>query len=71
MKKFLRNHPDIVLIILAVFFLGAILAYFTWGIGDVIVAVNMALKPAPENQSTGFNLQGAAALDLHGLAQQQ
>lgn len=71
MKKFFKNHPDILLILLAIFFLGSIFAYFIWGIGDVVVAVNMALKPAPQNQSTGFDLQAAAALNLHGLAQQQ
>jgi hypothetical protein len=69
MKKFFRDHPDVLLVILAAMFSVFIIAYFVWGIGDVIAAVNIALKVPPPQQGPQFQLEDASQLNLHGLGQ--
>lgn len=67
MKKFLRNHPEAILITLALFFLALIIAFYSWGVNDIVVTVNSALNYVPQQDNVGFNLSGVAKLDLRGL----
>lgn len=69
MKKLLRNHPETVLAALAIVFAAAIIAAYAWGVGNVVVTVDRAVSPAGASAgaAAGFNLQGAAQLDLRGL----
>lgn len=71
MKRFLRNHVNALLAIFALMLLVGIIAYFGWGIGDIITEVNeanhdqIAGSPPPE-----FDLQSAASLDYRGTVAQ-
>jgi hypothetical protein len=67
MKKFIRNHPDTILIVLALAFLATIIGLYFWGVNSVVLTVNQALNYIPPEQSVGFNLSGAAKLDWRGL----
>jgi hypothetical protein len=69
MKKILRDHPEIILVTLALVLLVFIISYFVWGIGDVVVSVNDALKAPPPPSSIAFQLEDASQLDLRGLMQ--
>lgn len=69
MKNFFRNHPDVLLVVLATVFSLFVVGYFVWGMGDVIAALNIALKNPPEQPAAGFDLKDAATLNLHGLGQ--
>jgi len=72
MKKILRKYPETVLAILAIVFLGVILAYFSWGIGEMVVEVDRAVNVTPEvSGGVGFDLRGAQALNLKGLVKPQ
>ncbi len=70
MKKFLKSYPEIALVTLAVVLLGTIVAYFIWGMGDVVFEVDRALQSSPPSEKMGFDLQSAAKLNLRGLVQQ-
>lgn len=67
MKKFLKSHPETLLIVLAIFFLGIIVGYFIWGISDVIGAVNQALTFTVPAEKMSFDIDGASRLNLRGL----
>jgi hypothetical protein len=67
MKKFFKNHPEPILIFLALLFGGAIIGSFMWGVGDVVTTVNRSLNFTPDQATPGFDIQGAANLDLRGL----
>lgn len=68
MKKIFRKHPEAVLTFLALVFLGGLVAYFSWGIGNVVSEVNRGVNSTGAGSgNTSFNLDGARALDLHGL----
>ncbi len=67
MNKFLRDHPETLLIILAVFFLAFVVGFYLWGMNDIVTTVNKALNYVPQQQDTGFDLQSAAKLDWRGL----
>ncbi len=72
MKAFFRHYPETTLAIFAIVFLAIIVAYFSWGIGDVIVEVNRAVQAnVPAGANTSFNLEGAEALRLPGLVKPQ
>lgn len=72
MKKILRKYPEAILTVLALVFLGIIFSYFSWGIGDALGTVNNALNPEIGlGQNIGFDVAGAQALDLRGLAKPQ
>jgi len=67
MKKFLRSHPETLLIVLALFFLATIIGFYLWGVNDVVVTTNRAMNYMPPQQNVGFDLQDAGHLDLRGL----
>ena len=68
MRKFLRKYPQALLITLAVVFLGLVIGYYTWGIGQVVGEVNRAVNAKGSGDTgTSFDLTGAASLDLRGL----
>lgn len=69
--KFFRKYPQVVLITLAMVFMGIIIAYYFWGIGAVVGQVNRAVNTKPgAGTSNAFNLTGARALNLRGLVSQ-
>ena len=71
MKKLLRKHQESVLVVLAAVFLALIVAYFVWGVDDVITEVNQATNAkGSSNGSVEFDIQGAASLNLRGLVNQ-
>ncbi|MBU6500638.1 MAG: hypothetical protein KGJ89_04265 [Patescibacteria group bacterium] len=68
MKKFFKNHPETLLIILAIFFVMVIAMSFVFGIKTVIVSLNNAVGLGGKGtNSANFDIKGAAALDLKGL----
>lgn len=68
MKKLLRKYPEAALAILALIIIAAMFYAFTWGVGDVVGALNRAVNAkSGEPGNVGFNLQGAKQLDLRGL----
>ena len=67
MARFLLIHTEAFLIALAVLFIVGIIASFSWGIGNIVGEINMALKYTPSQTKTGFDLQDAAKLDWRGL----
>jgi len=71
MKKFFKSHHEIVLVGLTVLFLAVLIVYFFWGITTLILNLNKALTMGGEKQSEKieFDIKGAEALDLKGLAQ--
>ncbi len=72
MKAFFRHYPETTLAIFAIVFLAIIVAYFSWGIGDVVVEVNRAVQASvPAGANTSFDLEGVEALHLPGLVKPQ
>lgn len=68
MKKLFRQHPETILTILALVFLGLIAASFSWGSGMVAAEVNRAMNSAiVPNPGVMFNLKDAQSLNLRGL----
>jgi len=71
MKKLFRKFPQSILVTLALVFLGIIVAYYAWGISDMIGVVNRAVNTKPSSAgSAGFDIQGAQQLNLRGLVNQ-
>ena len=72
MKTLFRHYPEATLAVLAVVFLGIIIGYFSWGIGDVAVEVNRAVQAnVSSGTNASFNLEGAEDLHLPGLVKPQ
>ena len=72
MQKLFKKHPEAILTVLAIIFLGIIGTYVAWGVGDVGGYVNNALNAKIDvNSYVGFNLSGAQALNLRGLVKPQ
>ncbi len=67
MKKFLHSHPNIFIGTLAVIFIGTLIIFYSWAIGDVFDQIEMALTTPSAQSTSGFNLSGASKLDLRGL----
>jgi len=67
MNRFLKFHPQAILIIIALFLIACIIGYFFWGIVGVFESVNQALWFSPQSRSVGFDLSTAAKLNLRGL----
>jgi len=68
MWKFFKNHSELILAGLTVIFLVIMVAYFFWGIGTLFANLNRSLNAGnAEKVPVGFNLKGAAGLDLRGL----
>ncbi len=71
-KKIWRQHPEATLTALAIIFLAIIIAYFSWGIGDLTTEINRAANTAPSVPgAAGFDLKGAQSLNLKGLVKPQ
>ena len=64
MKDFLHLYPNSVIGTLAVIFLGIILVFSLWTVGDVVTEIHSALILPPQQSVTGFDLAGAAKLGL-------
>lgn len=72
MKKILRQHPETAMTVLAIVFVGIVVAYFSWGIGDMMGEVNRAVNTAPKIEgSAGFDLKDAQSLNWKGLVKPQ
>lgn len=70
MKKILRDHGVSVLSALAIIFLVAIIAVYSWGIGYLIFDINAANNGvAPAAPAAQFKLDAAAKLDYRGTLQ--
>jgi hypothetical protein len=67
MKKFLHSHPNIIIGTFAVIFVGALILFYSWAIGDMFSQIPRALIPPPPQNITGFDLPAASKLDLRGL----
>lgn len=68
MKKFLRSHPSITIGSLALVFIATLVVFYFWAINDAFTELRLALVPPVPQALTGFDLEGAAKLDLHGVA---
>ena len=67
MKKLFYSHPDTIITILVLIFLGILVAFYTWASNDIFVEVHQALTFSPSQTADSFDLTGASALDLRGL----
>ncbi|HUC01483.1 MAG TPA: hypothetical protein VMA75_01090 [Candidatus Paceibacterota bacterium] len=67
MKKFLRHHPSVVIGALAIIFVAALFAAYSWAINDVFMALHTALATPRSESVSGFDLASASKLDLRGL----
>lgn len=67
MQKILRRYTETLLVVLAFALLGIIVAFFTFGVNDVVAQVKRALEFTPPQTKVGFDLQSAAKLNYHGL----
>ena len=68
MPKFFKKHSDLTLIFCSVIFLAALISYFFWGITTLVAVFNKAIAPpASDAALSGYDLSGAAKLDLKGL----
>ncbi len=67
MKQFFERHIPGLIVVLAVVFLAAIAAYFSWGVGFLVDQAGRAANPQGSGAVVpGFNLTGASRLDYHG-----
>ena len=65
MKKFLKAHPETILVGLAMLFVGVLGAYFFWGVGALLTDVHTSLKiPSAGEKPAGFDLEAARGLGL-------
>lgn len=70
MKKNILAHPDILIGVFALIFLGILLSFYSWATGAIVAELHEAvIAPAPQ-AATGFDLQDASKLDLRGLVSQ-
>ncbi|MGD1003519.1 MAG: hypothetical protein ABR884_03015 [Minisyncoccia bacterium] len=67
MKKFLHSHPNIIIGILAIVFVGTLIFFYSWAIDDVFSQIPRALVPPAPQNITGFDLSAASKLDMRGL----
>lgn len=67
MKKFFHAHPQVIIVTLALVFVGVIIGGYIWAVGDIYTEVDQALvAPVPQSVQS-FDLAGAAAIDLRGI----
>ena len=72
MNAFFKKHADIVLNILAAVFMAIIFAYAFWAVSTFTQAAARAFMIPEGSQGVPqFDLPGAAALNLHGIAPTQ
>jgi len=69
MSGFMKKHSDLMLGFIALIFLAIIVWYVGWGVQAFTADIQKAFSLSSNaSSSTLFDLQGAAALDLRGLA---
>ena len=67
MKKFSHSHPNVITGTLALVLSVILVAFYFWGINDMVIQLHRALiAPSPQS-AAGFDLSAAAKLDLRGL----
>jgi len=72
MKDIFKKHLDIVLVIGMIVFTAVIIACAMWSIGNLAQQAGDAFSTEHAGTPpTAFDIQGAAALDLHGLTPSQ
>ena len=70
MGSIFKKHPDFILLSLAILLIGVLAASYIWGIQTLITNFKKTTFDQHENKTeTGFDLEGAKALDLKGLVQ--
>ena len=70
MRSLFKKYPDFVIIGFAILLLTILAIYFFWPLQTIVVNLNKAVGFSQENNTnTGFDLEGAKALDLKGLIQ--
>jgi len=70
MKRFIKNHPELALTILAAAFLIVLTVVYVWGIRRLVIDLNKSIGAGTAAQATSsqkFDLDGARSLDLKGL----
>ena len=71
MARFVREHQELVLIAYTVVLIGALTAFYGWGISSMIGSINTGLTTETRNEtSIRVNIEGAQAiLKERGLIQ--
>jgi len=70
MKRFLRIHYELVLMVIAGILLVILLASFMWGAGILGTSLNRAINvKSGDDSGNRFNLEGARSLNLKGSGQ--
>ena len=67
MKKKIYAHPDVIIAVLALVLLFVLIAFYFWATDAIVTQVRRALTSAAPQNAVGFDLDGAAKLDLRGL----
>lgn len=68
MKQFLRHHPEVLLITLAIVFLALIIVSFVLGMEQVVYQIDRATDAnGNAGGSAMFDISAAQSLDLRGL----
>ena len=67
MKKIIHSHSNLIIIVLALIFLGVLAALYSWTINGIVLDAHRAISSLPAESASGFDLTGAAALDLRGI----
>ncbi len=68
MRKFFNKHPEFTLAVIAAVFLIIMAASYVWGVTTIVTNVSKATSVGEEKiPQAGFDIQGAAGLDLKGL----
>lgn len=68
MQAFFKKHIDQTLVVIALALVAIIAGFFTWSFLDLGGQINRIINFSPTPaQDAGFNLKGAADLDLKGL----
>ncbi len=66
-KEFLRNHPEALLIAVAIVFVVLIVGSYLWGVSYVATNVDRAFNYVPPQPNIGYDLQAAQKMNWHGL----
>jgi hypothetical protein len=68
--KNLSKYTDKLLIVAALVFLGILIAYYSWGIEEMVTHINKAMAiPKTSDQAKGFNFQEVQKINFKGLLQ--
>ncbi len=63
MKLALKKHRDLILVFIALVLIGVVAAFFIWGIKEIIISLNAALKiDLKSGVSAAFDLDQAEAI---------